>query len=187
MMLPSLVPRLWHYRGAVGSRAAATRLGWLTTVVGGGYFLVWALLGMAVFPVGVALAALEMLLPSAAREVPMAAGLVVLIGGAMQFTAWKAHHLRRCRQTPEDRRIQADLSSAWRHGRQLGLHCSCSCAGLTAILLVFGVMDLSAMAWLTLAVTLEHLAPAGERAARIIGAILIAMGLRMIVRAALLG
>jgi predicted metal-binding membrane protein len=188
MMLPSLVPRLWHYREAVGSRGAAARLGWLTTVVGCGYFLIWTLFGMAVFPVGAALAALEMQVPSAAREVPLAAGFVVLLAGTTQFTAWKTRHLRCCRQTPEHRHsIRADVGTAWRHGRQLGVHCSCSCAALTVILLVFGVMDLRAMALVTAAITVEHLAPAGEGAARTIGAIVIVMGLRMIVQAALLG
>ena len=40
----------------------------------------------------------------------------------------------------------ADAGTAWRHGLRLGLHCSHCCAGLTAILLVIGVMDLRAMA-----------------------------------------
>src|SRR5262245_10378644 len=56
MMLPSLVPMLFRYREAVG-RAGATRLGRLTVLVGAGYFAVWGAVGMAAFPVGVALAA----------------------------------------------------------------------------------------------------------------------------------
>src|SRR4030081_963364 len=58
MMLPSLAPMLWRYRRAVG-RTGETRLGRLTAVVGVGYFLVWTVLGMAAFPLGVALAAVE--------------------------------------------------------------------------------------------------------------------------------
>ena len=48
MMLPSLVPMLRRYRNAV-DRRGETRLGWLTTVVGAGYFFVWAVFGMATF------------------------------------------------------------------------------------------------------------------------------------------
>src|SRR6266700_1681606 len=59
MMLPSLAPTLWRYREAVG-RTGETRLGRLTALVGVGYFLVWTVFGMAVFPVGIALAAVEM-------------------------------------------------------------------------------------------------------------------------------
>jgi predicted metal-binding membrane protein len=40
-----------------------------------------------------------------------------------------------------------------------------------AILLVIGVMDLRAMAFVGAAITAERLAPAGERVARAIGAV----------------
>ncbi len=82
MMLPSLTPMLWRYREAVG-RTGETRLGRLTVLVGVGYFLVWTVLGMAVFPLGVALAAVEMRHQALARAVPMAVGVVVLIAGAL--------------------------------------------------------------------------------------------------------
>jgi len=91
MMLPSLAPMLWRYRQAVG-RTGETRLGRLTALVGVGYFFVWTVFGMAAFPLGVALAAVEMQLPALARAVPIAVGVVVLSAGALQFTAWKAHH-----------------------------------------------------------------------------------------------
>src|ERR1700724_1890331 len=99
MMLPSLVPMLWRYRQAVGTRGE-TRLGRLTALLGAGYFCVWTVFGMAAFPLGVALAAVEMRLPALARAVPIAVGVVVLITGALQFTAWKARHLACCRETP---------------------------------------------------------------------------------------
>jgi predicted metal-binding membrane protein len=59
MMLPSLVPMLWRYRQAV-VRTGDNCLGLLTALVGAGYFLVWTGFGMAVFPLGVAVAAAEM-------------------------------------------------------------------------------------------------------------------------------
>ena len=99
MMLPSLVPTLWRYLQAVG-RPGEARLGLLTALVGVGYFFVWTLFGMAAFPLGVALAAIEMQQPALARAVPIAIGVVVLIAGAHQFTAWKAHHLECCREAP---------------------------------------------------------------------------------------
>jgi hypothetical protein len=92
MMLPSLVPMLWRYRQAVG-RTGETPLGRLTALVGVGYFFVWTVFGMTAFPLGVALAAIEMQQPALARGVPIAAGVVVLIAGSLQFTAWKARHL----------------------------------------------------------------------------------------------
>jgi predicted metal-binding membrane protein len=187
MMLPSLVPMLWRYRQAVGG-TGATRLGPLTVVVGVGYFCVWTAFGIAAFPLGVALAALEMQLPAVARAVPAAIGVIVVIAGALQLTAWKAHHLACCREAPgHGRTLRADAGTAWRHGLRLGLHCGYCCAGLTAILLVIGVMDLRAMAVVTAAITVERLVPAGERVARAIGAVVVAAGLLLIARAAGLG
>jgi predicted metal-binding membrane protein len=179
MMLPSLAPMLLRYRQAV-SRTGDTRLGWLTALVSAGYFFVWTVFGMAAFPLGVALAAIEMQLPALARAVPIAVGVVVLIAGTLQFTAWKAHHLACCREP-------ADAGTAWRHGLRLGLHCSHCCVGLMAILLVIGVMDPRAMAVVAAAITVERLAPAGERVARAIGAVVVAAGLFLIALAARLG
>jgi predicted metal-binding membrane protein len=169
MMLSSLVPMLWHYEA---------RLGRLTALVGAGYFSVWALFGIATFPVGVALAAVEMQLPALARAVPIAVGVVVLIAGAFQFTARKAHHLASCREAPDlGRTLPVDAGTAWRHGVRLGLHCTHCCVGLMAILLVIGVMDLRAMAVVAAAITVERLGPAGERVARAIGAVVVGAGL----------
>jgi predicted metal-binding membrane protein len=130
------------YRQAVG-RTGETRLGRLTALVGVGYCFVWTVFGVVAFPLGVALAAVEMQLPALARAVPIAVSVVVLIAGALQFTAWKAHHLAYCREAPgRGRTLSADAGTAWRHGLCLGRHCSRCCVGLMAILLVIGVMDL---------------------------------------------
>src|SRR5207247_2502577 len=108
-----------------------------------GYFSVWTVFGMAAYPFGVALAALEMQEPALSRAVPIAIGAIVLIAGALQFTAWKAHHLACCRGAPgRSSTLASNAGAAWRHGLRIGLHCSCCCVGLTAILLVIGVMDL---------------------------------------------
>jgi predicted metal-binding membrane protein len=184
MMLPSLVPMLRRYRQAIGARGEP-RLDQLTALVGAGYFFVWTLLGITAFPLGVALATVEMQLPALARSVPIAVGAVVLIAGAFQFTAWKAHHLACCRTAPgRDHALSAEAGAAWRHGMRLGLHCSYACAGLTAILLVSGVMDLRAMVAVAAAITVERLAPDGARVAHAIGVIALAAGLFLIAQAA---
>lgn len=183
MMLPSLVPMLWRYRRAVG-RPEGMRLDGLTTLVGLGYFVVWIAFGMIVFPLGAALSVLAIQQPSLASTVPLVVGGVVLIAGMFQFTQWKARHLACCREAPgRGQPLPADVGTAWRHGLRLGRHCSYSCAGLMAVLLVIGVMDLRAMALVTAAITVERLAPAGEHVSRAIGIISIVAGLFLIVRA----
>jgi|SRR5579863_5219550 len=188
MMLPSLAPKLWRYRQDVaGAGGLASVL--LTIFVMAGYLLVWSLVGVTIYPLGAAAMAVTMRYPLLARAVPIATGLVVFTAGVLQLTRWKTHHLARCRSDGRTalacgRPPAASGFTAWRHGLRLGLHCSQSCAGLTAAFLVAGVMAWPVMLAVTAAINLERLAPAGERCARLIGAVVIGAGLVVIVRAA---
>ena len=185
MMLPSLAPMLWRYYQAIRGGGAA-RPSRPTTLVGAGYFFVWALFGLGVFPVGVTLAALEMQYPALARVVPLGGGLLVLLAGAVQFTPWKVHHLARCRTAPGgDCTIFSRPSEAWKLGLHFGMHCGLSCANLTAVLLVLGVMDLRAMAVVTIAITTERLVPVGAKNARAVGSVAMGTGLLLVARALL--
>jgi predicted metal-binding membrane protein len=173
MMLPSLLPSLWHHGPARGAWA------------GMGYFTVWAAVGAIVFAGGAAFAQAALALPAMARAVPLATGIVVLLAGAWQFTAWKARHLARCRPASRrDPNEAAGCVAALREGCRLALHCSRACAGLTAILLAAGVMDLRAMAALTIAITGERLAPAGWHVEWATGAVAVTAGALLINRTA---
>jgi predicted metal-binding membrane protein len=61
MMLPSLIAMLRPYQGRS------------KTIVAGGYFAVWVLFGVAIYPLGVALAEVEMRSPAVSRAVPITA------------------------------------------------------------------------------------------------------------------
>jgi predicted metal-binding membrane protein len=188
MMLPSLAPALWRYREALAG-AGQMQPDRLTLLAGTGYFFIWALLGLAAFAVGAALSALEMQLSVLARAVPVVAGMVVLGAGALQFTSWKVRHLGCCREAPGycDCELPTDAGAAWRYGLRLGLHCSYCCAGLTSILLVAGVMNVWVMAGVTAAITIERLAPFSEDVARVIGVVIVSVGLALVGRAVGLG
>jgi predicted metal-binding membrane protein len=190
MMLPSLIPMLRRYRQSVAGTGAP--LGPLTAIVGLGYFLVWLVFGLIVFPLGATLAAIVMHQPALARAAPIAAGVVILIAGCIQVTEWKAHQLACWRTTSASSR--AGVVAALRHGIHLGLHCARCCGNLMLILLVCGVMDFGVMAVVTAAITLERLAPrrwqsarrswqAREPVPRAIGALAIGAGLFLIARA----
>lgn len=184
MMLPSLVPMLMGYRRAI-SIAGQARMDWLTSVAGAGYFSVWALLGVIVFAACVAMALVQIRLPAMTRVIPIAAGVVVMAAGALQFTAWKFRRLACCRCAPCSHHASPIRTvAAWRHGLKLGLGCIQCCAEQTATLLVLGVMDLRVMAVVTAAITAERLAPAGNRIAKGIGAVMVAVGAMLIVREA---
>jgi predicted metal-binding membrane protein len=182
MMLPSLSLMLWRYRQAVGL-AGESSLGRLATIAGLGYFFAWTLFGLAVFPLGVLLARFEMQQPVLARAAPVAAAGVVFLAGLVQFTSWKTRHLDRCRRMPaHGSLVTAEAKVAWREGMRFGFDCGLSCANLTAILLVVGVMDLRAMALVTAAITAERVWPGGERVAQVFGGFIISAGLLLIAR-----
>lgn len=180
MMLPVLVPSLMRYRRAVGG-------GWwvnpLTALAGSGYFLVWTAIGVLLYPVTVALAAVQARAPALAGALPIAAGMVVVVAGFMQITAWKARGIACCREAPEPGAMSPDAITAWRHGVRLGMDCLRCCGNLMAVLLALGMMDLRWMAAVTAAITVERIAPPGVTVARVIGVVVILWGVVLMVRA----
>ncbi|WP_063533252.1 DUF2182 domain-containing protein [Burkholderia sp. MSMB1589WGS] len=190
MMLPSFAPMLWRGGRSVLrlGLAGGARAGLRAASVAAGYGFVWAVAGLAVHALGAALAALEWRMPALARAAPAAGGAIVLGAGALQFTAWKARHLACCRDAARcGGPSPASVGAAWRQGVRFGFRCCCCSAGLTTSLLVAGIMDWRAMAAVTAAIAVERLAPAGERAARMIGGGVAAMGAVMVARAGGLG
>ncbi len=183
MMLPSLVPMLSTYRRAAAV-ADPARLGALTALAGAGYFFVWTVFGAAAYTLGVAAAAAAMRWPALARSAPAATGVVLLLAGCFQLTAWKARQLGRCRAAPVgERSFAPSVRGAWRHGLRLGVVCGLCCSGFMTILLVAGVMDLGAMAVVAAAITVERLAPRPDRVARVLGLAVIAVGACALARA----
>ena len=183
MMLPALMPMLWRYRQAM-IRGAEPHPEGFTVVAGLGYVSFWAICGAIAFSLGAALAAVEMRSQDISRIVPVAAGVAVLLAGGFQLTQWKARQLACCRgESKHGDTWPIGCGAAFRDGLGLGLQCAGCCANLMAILLVFGVMDIRAMAVITLAVTAERLAPAGESIARVTGVLAAGFGLFMIANA----
>ncbi len=171
MMLPALMPVLARYRRALDGQFGTTRVDALTARAASGYFAVWLVQGAVVFALGAVLAALVMQYPALAERAPLAAGGLLVAAGAFQMSRWKARRLACCRSLP------AHSCAPWISGVRLGLDCSVCCAGLTAALFVAGVMDLRAMALVTLAIGAERLAPHGERVARATGIVLFGVAL----------
>ena len=169
MMLPSLVPALARYRRSVRG-AEGIRPHGLTALAGAGYFAVWAAAGLAAWTAGAGLMAMEMRWDAVAQWRPDAAGVVLLLAGAVQLTSWKARQLARCREgsgcgCPS----AATAAAAWRHGLGLGVRCGLCCGNLMLAMLAIGVMDFGAMAAVTLAISAERLAPAPVGVARAVG------------------
>jgi predicted metal-binding membrane protein len=182
MMLPTLVPMLGRYRRTVRS-ADGVHLHGLTALVGAGYYSVWAGLGAAAFAVSAGLTAAEMHWPLGTRGLPVVAGAVLLAAGGLQLTHWKTRQLLRCREASGcGSTLTPTPLGAWQHGLRLGVRCALCCSGLMMALLAMGMMNLVAMAAVTLAITAERRAPAPRRIARVAGVAIVALGVVAIAR-----
>ncbi len=175
MMLPSLMPMLQRYVRAAEETGSAHPAR-LAAVAGLGYFCVWVVIGIVLFPIGAALSFLMLENPTLARSVPTMMGLIVVGAGAWQFTAWKARYLACCRIAPSQGQ-ERSASAAWRHGLRHGMECVRCCGNLMAALLALGAMNLTAMVVVTVAITAERIAPASRRVAHAIGAAVVMLGL----------
>jgi predicted metal-binding membrane protein len=192
MMLPAFAPSLWRYRRAVAGAAGPTateggeRPSAPTLIAGTVYFLVWTATGAVVYPIGLASAALSTRSPELARAVPLAIAVALLLIGALQFTAWKARRLARCRDfrgCGSAARIGA--AGALRAGLQMGLDCIGCCGSLMSIVLLVGIMDLRAMAVVSAAIALERVAPNARLAAQAIGLASLSVGTLRLAQAVL--
>jgi predicted metal-binding membrane protein len=185
MMLPALVPLLSSYRRSL-PRREELRMGRLTAVAAAGYFVVWAVYGAVAYALGVLVTGAELRWSAFARLVPVATGLVLVLTGAFQLTAWKSRQLVRCWDTLGRGRGWSrppDARTTWRDGLRLGARCSLCCSGFMVALLVTGMMRLGAIAGVAAAIALERLAPRPERVARAAGVVGLAAGALVIARA----
>lgn len=178
MMMPVFLPEAVRFRRA--SEAAGRDRAAMCFAAG--YFGVWIAVGIAIFPLGVAFAELAMRSDAVSRATPLLGAVVVMLAGVSQFTGWKLRQLARCRHEGACCRT-ARAPGAFRAGARLGQRCVACCAGLTAVLLVIGVMDLLAMGLLTAAICGERLLKAGAGAARLTGAALLVGGAAQVLRA----
>ena len=186
MMLPSLVPTVWRYRRSVRG-VDGIRLHGLTALVGVGYFVVWAVLGVAAYTAGVGVRAVQLRWTAVAEWLPVATGGVLLAAGGVQFTSWKARQLALCRDGSGcDSPPAAGAVAAWKHGLELGGRCALCCGSLMVALLAIGAMDWVAMAAVTVAIAAERFAPVPVRVARVAGAALVVVGGLTIARASVL-
>ncbi|MBA3895145.1 MAG: DUF2182 domain-containing protein [Gemmatimonadales bacterium] len=182
MMLPSFVPMVSRYRRSVRG-ADGIHLHGLTALVVVGYFAIWTALGTAAYAAGAGVMAVEMRWGTVAHWLPVAAGVVLLAAGGVQFTPWKARQLALCREgSGRDCPPAPNALGAWRHGLGLGVRCSLSCGSLMLALLAVGMMDLVTMAAVTLAISAERLAPDPVRVARVAGVAIVLAGVLTIAR-----
>jgi predicted metal-binding membrane protein len=182
MMLPTVAPIVALHHMVMRRRGA----GWSPTVVfAGGYLAVWAALG--VVPFLVLYAFRRTTEPS--MTVARAAGVVLVVAGAYQFTRWKATCQRACRSPMTflaTHQFGGGNLGAFRAGVSHGLYCAGCCWALMAVLFVVGLMNLVWMAAIAVVFLAEKTWRHGVGLTRVVGTAVLVLGLAVVVEPSLL-
>lgn len=183
MMLPSILPMVMTYAGAVRHNNSVRNVYSRTTLFVLGYLLLWSAVGL-VFSVANTSAPILQGGISSALGVPAAnvTGALLILAGVYQLTPLKDRCLAGCRLP------LGFVASHWREGFaggfrmgvEHGLYCLGCCGAMLAALLAFGLMNLPVMVVLTLWILAEKLLPAGPRVAQVAAAGFIGSGLLFI-------
>jgi predicted metal-binding membrane protein len=183
MMLPSAAPTILLY-GAAVRRMRRVPTASAIYALTAGYVVIWALFSVMATVVQRVLAELLLISPMMELTSRSAGAIVLIIAGVYQWTPLKQTCLKAC-ESPLGflmRGWRDDVSGAFRLGLEHGLQCLGCCWALMLLLFAGGVMNLTAIAALTVFVALEKLGPFGPRGTRISGAALVMIGCWMLIR-----
>ena len=183
MMLPSAAPTLLLYIMVVRSHDAAHAPLRAYSFLGG-YLLVWTAFSFGATLLQLLLGALLYLSPMMQLRGQVLSGALVLLAGAYQLTPAKRSCLRACRAPAAflARYYRPGNGAAFALGLRHGAYCVGCCWALMLLLFVAGVMNLVAIAAITVFVLLEKSLPLGARGGRLSGLLLIACGTLLLLR-----
>ncbi|MBX6742789.1 MAG: DUF2182 domain-containing protein [Acetobacteraceae bacterium] len=178
MMFPTAAPMILAFHHVQAHRRQRGEAFVATWVFVAGYMLVWTLAGLAAFAaawLAEAAAARAALSPATSARI---GGAVLALAGLYQLTPLKDACLAKCR-TPT-----AFIMTSWRDGAlgalRMGMLHGAWCLGccwlLFVILFPLGMMNIAAMAAITLLIFAEKTLPAGHRLARAAAVALLAYG-----------
>jgi predicted metal-binding membrane protein len=183
MMLPSAVPLLMLYV-AVVRQSDASQLVRRTYALAAGYLLMWSAFSILAAAGQRVLSEWTHVSAMMSLADPRAAGIVLLIVAAYQFTPLKRDCLDVCRSP------MAMITTYWRPGLRgafsmgvrHGVFCLGCCWALMLLLFVGGVMNAWVIGGLTLFVLIERVTPIGRAASYAGGAALAAIGAWLLAR-----
>ncbi len=179
MMFPTAAPMILTFARVQTTRRERGQTAIPVWLFVGAYLVVWTLFGGAAYAgaaAAEALAAQSMWLMENGARV---GGLVLVLGGSHRFPPLKRTCLSRCR-TPLDFILSSwreGHAGAFRMGLEHGAYCLGCCWLLFVILFPLGVMNVAAMAVITLLIFAEKSLPMGRQAGWLAAAALVAYGL----------
>jgi predicted metal-binding membrane protein len=179
MMFPTAAPIILVFH-AVQSRKRARGESFVATwIFVGAYLFVWSATGIVAYAAAVAGERIATLWHLSGTQTARIGGGLLIIAGLYQLSPWKNVCLTKCR-TPMNFIVTSwhdGLGGALRMGVEHGLYCLGCCWLLFVILFPLGIMNVGAMAVITLLIFAEKSFRWGERVAQIASAALVVYGL----------
>lgn len=181
MMLPSALPVLRLYAGALAQRDAPARAMPVYAMTAG-YLMAWAAFSLGATALQRLLSHWLLLNPMMEMTSRAAIGATLVLAGLYQLTPWKRACLSACRSpfSMLTRRWRRGLAGAFRMGLEHGAYCLGCCWALMLLLFAGGVMNLTVIVGLTAVVLAEKVLPFGEHVRVAVGAALLVAGAWML-------
>ncbi|MGJ0396436.1 MAG: DUF2182 domain-containing protein [Methylocystis sp.] len=184
MMFPAAAPMALTFHKAQSARRKRRQAFMETWVFLSGYLLVWIASGVVAYVGALAAEAIATRLDLSAQTSARIGGLTLVAAGLYQLTPLKDLCLTKCR-TP-----MSFIMTSWREGPlgalQMGAIHGAWCLGccwlLCAIMFPLGMMNVAALATVTLIVFAEKTLPLGAAVAQALGVIIFAYGLLIIIQ-----
>ena len=169
MMMPGALPMF------LKTRRRLTSLCYMAS----GYFVIWLIVGIVIYALGVELASVAMQSESFSRIVPLLLGAWLITAGIIQFTLWKMIHLLRCRSFGGCSISFLPHEKSFRVGCKQGAESCACCAAPMTIQLALGIMNPLVMIVVAIFIAAEKLLPRPEITTRVVGITAIAAGVTM--------
>ncbi|BCG69781.1 hypothetical protein MesoLj113a_09390 [Mesorhizobium sp. 113-1-2] len=178
MMIPTAAPMILTFHQVQAGKHGRGKTFVSSWVFVAGYMLVWGVMGIIAFA---GAAGAEMLAGHVGLSTAAAArtgGALLMIAGAYQLSPLKDLCLAKCR-TPIGFILTSWRDGYWgavRMGLEHGLFCLGCCWLLFLALFPLGIMNVAAMAVVTLLIFAEKTLPSGDRIAKVSGVALLLYG-----------
>ena len=179
MMLPSVTPTVLIYAAVARKAEKQSTPVAPTAVFVTGYFVIWTIFSLLATVAQWGLDRAALLSPMMVSSSVWLGALLLILAGVYQLLPIKDRCLSQCRSPFEfiSKGWQKGFFGAFRMGIAHGLFCLGCCWVLMLLLFVGGVMNLLWIAIITVFVLLEKVLPMGDYGGRIMGVIMIAVGI----------
>lgn len=183
MMFPTAAPMILMFARVHGDKRQSGKAFVPTWVFVSAYLLLWTLFGVLAYVGAMWVEALANQVPWLMANAARIGGGVLVVAGLYQLSPLKRSCLAKCR-TPLDFVLSSwrdGYLGSFRMGLEHGIYCLGCCWLLFVIFFPLGMMNVAAMAVVTILIFAEKSFPMGQRIAQVAALLLIAYGVLVIV------